>query len=143
MRGYICKRGKNSYSIKVSLGKDTTSGKYKSQWVTVRGTKKDAEKRLSELLHQLDTGTFMKPGKTTLGEYLKKWLKDYAKPNLAPRTEEGYEHICRCHLIPSLGNIAITRLKPEHLQHYYSDKLSSGLSAQTVRHHHTCLHKAL
>ncbi len=34
-------------------------------------------------------------------------------------------------------------LKPEHLQHYYSEKLSNGLSAQTVRHHHTCLHKAL
>jgi integrase len=34
-------------------------------------------------------------------------------------------------------------LKPEHLQRYQSEKLSSRLSAQTVRHHHTCLHKAL
>jgi hypothetical protein len=29
MRGDIEKRGKNSYSIKVSLGKDSTTGKYK------------------------------------------------------------------------------------------------------------------
>ncbi len=66
MRGHITKRGKNSYSLAVSLGKDATTGKYKYQWVSVKGTKKEAEKRLSELLHQLDTGTFMKPGKTTL-----------------------------------------------------------------------------
>jgi integrase len=143
MRGHITKRGKNSYSIAISLGKDPITGKYKQQWISVKGTKRDAEKRLGELLHQLDTGTFMKPSKTTLAEYLERWLKDYVWPNLAPRTAEGYEHICRHHLRPALGSITLTQLKPEHLQRYYSDKLSGGLSAQTVRHHHTTLHKAL
>jgi integrase len=150
MRGHITKRGKNSYSIAVSLGKDSTTGKYKQQWVSVKGSKKDAEKRLAELLHQLDNGTFMKPSKTTLGEYLEKWLKDYVWLNLAPRTAEGYESIVRCHLVAALGNIPLTQLKPEHLQRYYSKKLSGGrydgkgdLSRTTVSHHHTCLHRAL
>ena len=44
MRGHIVKRGKNSYSLKVSIGKETTTSKYKYQWVSVKGTKKDAEK---------------------------------------------------------------------------------------------------
>jgi integrase len=150
MRGHIVKRGKDSYSIKVSVGKDANSGKYKYQWTTAKGTKKEAEKRLAEILHQLDTGTFMKPGKTTIAEYLERWLKDYAWPNLAPRTAEGYEHIIRRHLIPSLGNMPLTQLKPEHLQRYYSEKLSGGrcdgkggLSPKTVRHHHVTLHDAL
>jgi integrase len=150
MRGHIVKRGKNSYSLAISMGKDTNTGKYKYHWETVKGTKKDAEKRLSELLHQLDTGRFMKPSKTTLGEYLGRWLKDYAMPNLAPKTTEGYEHIISRHINPSLGNIAMAQLKPEHLQRYYSEKINSGrckgvggISAQTVRHHHTVLHKAL
>lgn len=116
MRGHITKRSKGSYSIAISLGKDVTTGKYKYQWVTVKGTKKEAEKRLAELLHQLDNGTFVRPGKATVAEYLEKWLKEYAWPNLAPRTAEGYEHIIRRHLIPSLGNISLTQLKPEHLQ---------------------------
>lgn len=64
-------------------------------------------------------------------------------PNLSPRTVEGYEHILQHHFLPELGNITLTQLKPEHLQRYYSQKLNSGLSAQTVRHHHTLLHKAL
>jgi len=70
MRGHIVKRGKNSYSIKISVGKDANTGKYKYQWTTVKGTKREAEKRLSGLLNQIDNGTFIKPGKTTLREYL-------------------------------------------------------------------------
>ncbi len=150
MRGSIIKRGKSSYTVVLNLGNDPATGKRKQQWVSVKGTKKEAEKRLAELLHQLDTGTFMRPGKTTLAVYLETWLKDYAWPNLAPRTAEGYEHIIRRHLIPALGNITLMQLKPEHLQRYYSEKLTGGqfdssgsLSAQTVRHHHTALHKAL
>ena len=143
MRGHIVKRSKNSYSIKIGIGKDPASGKYRYQWVSIKGTKKDAEKRLAELLHQIDNGIFMKPGKTTLAEYLERWLKDYVRPNLSPRTAEGYEHIIQRYLIPALGNITLTGLKPEHLQHYQSERLSSRLSAQTARHHYMTLHKAL
>jgi integrase len=143
MRGHICKRGKNSYSIKISLGKDATTGKYKSQWVSIKGTKKDAEKRLAELLHQLDNGTFMKPGKTTLAEYLERWLQDYVKPNLSPRGFERYQGIIAKHLIPDFGSMTLTQLKPEHLQKHYTARLNGGLSARTIRYHHAVIHKAL
>lgn len=150
MRGHILKRYKGSYTIVLELGRDPATGKRKQQWISVKGTKKDAEKRLAEMLHQLDTGTFVKPGKANLGDFLEQWLKDYAWPNLAPRTAEGYEHIIRRHLIPGLGNIPLTQLKPEHLQRYYAQKLSDGrcdgkggLNARTVRHHHVALHNAL
>jgi integrase len=143
MRGHITKRGKSSYSIVISLGKDLTTGKYKYQWVSIKGTKKDAEKHLAELLHRLDTGTFVKPSKTTLAEYLQRWLQEYAKPNLSPRGFERYESIARVHLIPSLGNIPLTQLRPEHLQKHYTLKLSEGLSPRSIRYHHVVLHKAL
>ena len=149
MRGHIEKRGKNSYSIKVSVGKDAT-GKYKFQWTTVKGTKKEAEKRLGEILHQLDTGTFMKPGKTTLAEYLEQWLADYVRPNLAPKTYEARAQYVNRQITPSLGRLILTTLKPEHLQGFYAEKLLSGrcdgkggLSARTVRDIHGILHAAL
>jgi hypothetical protein len=112
------KRYKNSYTVVLNLGHDSTTGKRKQQWISVKGTKKDAEKRLADLMHQLDNETFIKPGKTTLAEYLERWLMDYVWPNLAPKTAEGYEHIMRRHLIPALGNVTLTQLKPEHLQRY-------------------------
>ena len=143
MRGHITQRSKGTYSIKISIGKDPATGKYKSQWFTVKGSKKDAERRLSELLHQIDTGNYMKPGKTTVADYLQRWLSDYAKPNLSPRSYERYAGIIRKHLIPDFGNIQLSQLRPEHLQKHYSSRLNDGLSARTVRYHHALIHIAL
>lgn len=150
MRGYITKRAKDSYTIVLELGRDPETGKRKQQWVSVKGNKKEAEKRLTELLTQVENGIYIKSNKSTLAEYLKIWLKDYAWPNLSPKTAEGYEYIIKSHLIPSLGKLTLTQLKPEHLQRYYAEKLSAGridgkggLSPKTVRHHHITLHGAL
>lgn len=150
MRGHIAKRGKDSYTIVLNLGRDPETGKRKQQWISVKGTKKDAEKRLADLLHQIDAGIFLRPSKITLAEFLDRWLKDYVHPNMSPRTAECYEHIVRTHLIPSLGQLPLSQLRPEHLQRYYTEKLSSGrkdgkggLSARTVRYHHATLHDAL
>jgi integrase len=149
MRGTIIKRG-NSYRIKVSIGKDSTTGKYLSHYETVQGNKKDAEKRLNEVIHQLENNTFVKPGKAIVADYLSQWLKDYANINLAPHTAEGYGSIINRHLIPFLGNTPLTQLRPETIQAYISTKLSQGrinkeggLSSRTVRHHIICLHTAL
>ena len=143
MRGHIIKRYENSYTIVMNLGKDPATGKRKQQWVSVKGTKKDAEKRMADLIHQLDTGTFMKPGKTSLAEFLERYLKDYVTPNLSPRTAEGYESIMRYHVIPSLGRLTLTQLRTEHIQKFYASLLATGMSTTTARHVHMALHRAL
>lgn len=143
MRGYIRKRGKDSYSIAVSLGRDPATGRYKYVWEGVKGTRREAEKRLSELLHRLDTGAFVSPSKITVADYLGRWLQEYVRPNLSPRGFERYESIARVHLIPDLGAIALAQLRPEHLQRHYASKLNKGLSARSVRYQHVVLHKAL
>ena len=143
MRGHITKRSKDSYSIVLNLGREPETGRRKQQWVTVKGTKKDAEKKLTELLSQINTGMYIKPKKTTLAEYLEMWLNEYAKNNLSPRGFERYAGIINGHLIPELGKITLTLLKPEHLQKHYSTMLNEGLSARTVRYHHALLHVAL
>lgn len=150
MRGHIRKRSKDAWTVVIDVGRDPSTGKRHQQWVSVKGTKKDAERKLAELVHQVDTGGFVRPAKVTVAEFLDRWLHDYAWPNLAPRTAEGYEQIIRGHLIPGLGYIPLIQLRPEHLQQYYADKLASGrrdgkggLSPRTVRHHHVTLHGAL
>lgn len=142
MRGSIIKRGKNSYSIVISLGRGL-DGKPKQQWITVKGSKKDAEKKRTEILHQLDSGTFIKPGKITMSEYLERWLKDYAKPNLSPRSYERYSGIIYRHITSDIGNIALNALRPEHLQKHYTNMLNNGLSVRTVKYHHAVIHKSL
>jgi integrase len=142
MRGHIIKRYKDSYTIVLNLGRDPATGKRKQQWISVKGNKKEAEKRLAELLHLLDTGMFMKPAKTTFAEYIDRWLADY-RTRLSPRGYERYAGIIKKHIIPCLGNISLTQLKPEHLQQHYTLWQKNGLSSRTVRYHHAVLHVAL
>ena len=150
MRGSIIKRSKGSWTIIINLGRDPTTGKRKQQWVTVRGTKKAAEEKLSGLLHELDIKTFVKPTKITVGEWLIRWLENHAWPTFAPRTAEGCEHIIRRHLIPGIGAVPLVDLNSQHLEDYYTAKRShgrldgkGGLSPRTVKHHHVTLHIAL
>jgi len=150
-RGTLKQRAKGSWSIILDIGKDPETGKRRQQWVTVKGTKKEAEKKLNEMLHQIDTGSFVKPAKMTLGGFLQQWLSNYVATNVRSRTAEGYRTIINAQLIPHLGNIALTDLKPQHLKAYYAKALQSGrkdgkpggLSARTVLHHHRVLSKAL
>ena len=150
MKGGIRKRGERSYQISISLGKDPSSGKYKYLSQTVRGTREEAKAVRARMVDKLASGGFIVPSKTTLAEYLETWLNEYARANLAPRTAEGYQLIVRRHLVPALGTITLTGLKPEHIQRYQSEKLSAGradgkggLSPHTVRHHYVTLHTAL
>ncbi len=76
MRGSIVKRSKDSWTIILNLGRDPSTGKRKQQWVTVRGTKTDAERKLTELQNQLDSGGYIKPSKEIFGTFLQRWLDD-------------------------------------------------------------------
>jgi integrase len=142
MRGCIIERN-GSLRLKVSLGKNQQTDKYESYYETFHGNITEARKRLREILTELDKGTFIKPGKTTVSDYLNTWLRDYCKPSLSPRTVQLYSYICRVHLIPTIGKITLTELKPQHLQKLYAEKLSSGLSSRTVQICHVAIHKAL
>jgi integrase len=127
-----------------------STGKRRRSFVTVHGTKKDAQRRLAELLVSIDNGSYVKPKHLTVGEWLGQWLQGYVATNTAPRTRERYEEIVQLHLIPALGLVRLSALQPEHIQKYYADALESGrrdgkggLSARTVHHHHRVLYEAL
>ena len=149
MRGCIIKRG-DSYRIKISLGKDPKTGKYLSHYETVGTNKKQAEKRLNELIYQFETGSYIKTSNITVTDFLNQWLKDYVYMNLSPRTAEAYASIIQCHLNPYFSNIVLSQLRSDMIQSYITDKLINGrvksggsLSSTTVKHHVVCLHTAL
>ena len=151
MRGHIRRRSPGSFEIIFELGRDPQTGRRKQQSVSYKGNKKGAEARLSELLHQLDTGMMVKPQKLTVSDFLRLWLHDYAATQVRARTLEGYTSIVETHLIPGLGAIGLMSLTPAHVQRYEVNALQnggkrvagSGLSARTVLSHHRLLSKAL
>jgi hypothetical protein len=126
MTGSLKKRSEHSWTIVLYLGKDPISGKKKQSWRTVNGTKKDAERELNRLLHEIDTGAYIDPSKLTISEYLDKWLSDYARTNVSGTTFERYEGIVRDHLKPAFGTVLLTKLQPLHIQAHYSEAMKGG-----------------
>ena len=147
MRGTLTQRSKGSWTLTFDTGRDIT-GKRQRQTVTIRGTKRQAEARMADLIHQVDGGGYVKPGSSTVGAYLQQWLEDYAHTHVRATTLEGYRARAK-HLISGLGGIRLSELRPDHLQAYYSAKLQNGrrdgqgLAPATVIKHHNLLREAL
>lgn len=152
MKGHISKRSEGSYSIVLELGTDPNTGKREQKWITVRGTKREAERELARRLTEVNTGSFVDPGKITVEAFLEKWLSDYAVVNVSPATLQRYKSIVKHHLTPALGSLMLSRLAPLHIQSMYSEDMKEGarkdgrkgtLSAQSILHHHRVLSEAL
>jgi integrase len=150
MKGHIRKRGERSWAIVLDLGRDA-DGKRVQKWHTVQGTKKEAERRLTELLSSINIGMYVEPSKLTVGDFLGKWLQASAKATVSGKTFERYSEIVNRRWIPAIGSIPLLKLTPLRIQACYSEWLSDGrldgkkggLSAQTVLHHHRVLREAL
>jgi len=149
MTGHIRKRG-SKWSITLELPRDPVTQKRRQKWYSGFATRKAAQAELAKLLHQMQTGAYVEPSRLTVADYLRRWLADYARPNVSGKTFERYQQIVENNLIPGLGSIVLHRLQPLQIQALYSEQLRSGrkdgaggLSAQTVLHHHRVLRKAL
>ena len=139
--GSIVPLGKDSWRVQLYTGKGP-DGKYHRQVETVKGRKGDAERRLRELLGNLDRGAYTPPGKLTIAQHLDNWLAGYVVTNCSPRTLDGYQSIVRRHLAPNLGHFLLRQLSPQAIQLYYG-KACQKLSARTVHHQHRVLSEAL
>lgn len=149
MRGNLRQRSKGSWTLTLSWRED---GRLRQTYHTHKGTKREAEKKLAELINQMDTGQYSPPDKMTVRVFFERWLQDqvWREGNLSPETAQVYEIIIKKHLVPALGSIRLQKLTPDRIEAYYTDKLANGrrdgkggLSPRTVRHHHRLLHVAL
>ena len=143
MPGHIRKRGKESWSVVIDLGRDPLTGRRRQVRRAVKGTKREAEAALVQLLHQRDSGIDKPPGRMLLGEYLEKWLQDFAEHHLAPATRKRYRELLGVHVIPMLGSVPLAKLRPLHVQECYAQVLAKGRSARTALHVHRVLREAL
>lgn len=151
MRGHLVQRYKGSWSIVLDLGyqPDPATGEVKrrQKWLTVRGTKRDAEARLAELVRDVHRGELVMPHKRTLGAWLDEWLAKAIKPPArTPRAYETYRSVIERHLKPKLGGIPLQQLKATDLKRYYDEAAGNAehpLSPATLEQHHTIVHSAL
>jgi integrase len=114
----------------------------KRRYVSAK-TKTACRERLRRVMSDADQGFVFDASKQTVGGYMVRWLDDFAKADVAPRTYHNYKLQIREHIIPAFGTMKLSKLDTPNIQALYSAKLRDGLKPSSVRYIHAVLHRAL
>lgn len=113
-------------------------------------TRKEVADKVTELIRQINSNTYIEPSKVTLYEWLCEWLEIYCKPELRVTTYVNYELYIERHIKDSIGVCRMSDLNTTMFQQYYNQKFQNGklngnggLSPKNLRNLHNMLHKAL
>jgi len=157
MQGHIRKRvhktkdGRQTINwyVVIELDRDS-AGKRRQKWYGGFDTRKEAEAARVNILHEINTGTYVEPTVTTLEEWVHRtWLPLIAE-RVKPSTLDSYRRNLDLHVLTRLGQRQLRQITPAMLHQMYADLLSAGnlktgagLSAKTVSYVHTVIHKVL
>jgi hypothetical protein len=148
MRGSIRQRSPGHFAIILEQS-DAATGKRKRKWHSFKGTKRQAQIECARLISELNGGTYLEPSKITMAQHLERWL-EHVRSQISPRTYERYCEIVRKNIIPALGAIYLTKLRPAQISEAYAKALASGrrdgkggLAPTTVVYLHRLIRKAL
>jgi integrase len=148
MKGHIRERSPGRWAIVVEM-RDPEIGRRKRKWHSFSGTKRQAQDECARLVSEVRGGKYVEPSKTTVMQFLERWLDD-VRTRVAPKTHERYLQICRKNIGPLLGAVTLAKLRPEQIAAAYAKALTTGrrrggggLSPRTVRQMHAILKSAL
>ena len=120
MAGTIEKRGQNSYRLTIYDGFDTSGKRIRNRKTIKCNSKSEAKKELAKFYTEVSNGAMYNNRIITFANYTNIWLKEYAEPNLAPRTIERYKSLLNTHIMAEIGNMKLTQIKPFDLNKLYN-----------------------
>jgi len=137
-------------TIPRSLGHYHRRPRSRRKWHSFKGTKRQAQVECARLISALKADTYLEPSKTTLAQFLERWL-EHIRAHVTPKSHERYAGLVRTNVIPLLGSVHLTKLKPIQISTAYSTALAGGrkdgkeggLSPRSVGHMHRVLKQAL
>jgi integrase len=124
MKGSIRQRNPGSWELQVFLGRGS-NGKRLRKTETVHGKKSEAQRRLREILGDLDHGIAHPQKSYKLREWLELWMSEVIIPNRRQKIVDRYEGIIRLHIVPHLGNVEFSnspRSRSRNWNHFYDRK---------------------
>jgi hypothetical protein len=124
MKGHIRERSPGSWAIILDV-RDPETGKRKRKWHSFKGTKRGAQMECARLITEMENGGYVEPNKILMSDLLLRWIDD-AKSQVTPKTHERYTEVVKKNLIPALGGVHLTKLRPAQISAAYSKALASG-----------------
>ena len=140
MRGSVVKRGK-SYSVVLDLPRGA-DGKRKQKWISAGSTKREADRKLSEVMDTAHNGTLVEPSRETVSQFMSRWLETEVRHTRRSKTYKSYDMISRLYMQPPIGGVRMQNVKPSHVQSVIAGVLDKGLSPTTARRTWATMHVA-
>ena len=128
------RKRKDSYQITVSLGYDIHGKKLLETTTFVPDptqTPKQQEKAAKAFAYEFEAkiknGYAMDGRKITLKEFSDRWINEYAKIHLQPGTVKKYSEELNDKILPALGHLKLSAIKPHTLLSFYNSMLKDGV----------------
>jgi integrase len=95
--------------------------------------KADADRFLSAIELEMQSGRWTDPrrGRVTVGEWADRWM--LSATHLKPKTRASYDSLVRCLILPGLGRLAVSDLRPMRVREWVAQMTRDGLSPSRVR----------
>lgn len=122
MKGSV-KENKNSKSKNWYFVVDMPDSNGKRKQKKKRGfsTKKEAEKALADFISEINKGNYLEPSIKNYGDFIKQdWLSS-KKRNISRATYDKYSLIIEKRIIPKLGHLKISKIKPLQLEEFMNN----------------------
>jgi integrase len=124
-------RCSHAWTVVVSAGNDV-AGNPRQVWRTVRGSREDANRELTKLLHDRDEGRLASAQSLTVETYLiEQWLP-HQKTRIRDSTWHRYDELVRGYVLPVAGGTKLQRLRPIDVQRVVDSMLKQGRAPRTV-----------
>lgn len=105
---------------------------------TVYGrTRKEVERKVSDLVANEDRGRRLAPLSLTVEAYLREWLDQVVSTRVRPNTLAAYRYQAERYLIPDLGARRLAHLSARELRLYFASLERRGVGARTVKYVHS------
>jgi integrase len=107
-------------------------------------TRREAQERLRAALTGRDNGIRPVGQRLTVGAFLDEWLATSVPARCRPSTARSYRETVERYVRPAVGQVALAKLEPEHVQRMLAALTARGdLSPTTVRYAYAILRIAL
>jgi integrase len=151
MRGNITRRGEKSWRLKFDAGCDEKTGERKTQYVTFRGTKRQAQIKLAELITAVDQSSYVGQNKITVAKFVRVRVNHWeAAGDISARTAARYRELVENQIAPHIGAKLLQKLRTLDIEEWHTTLRTSGrangkggLAPRTIGHAHRVLGKAL
>lgn len=136
--GHIRELGPNHFEVSVEIGCDPKTGLRRRKYKTVRGSKRQAQRELNILAAKYSVSIGEEETDLTVREYADNIYLDRIQKEVERRTKTGkgrykqrtydsYEGRLRLHILPIIGDLKISEVRPKHIRKVENEAPSQAM----------------